>query len=63
MIFAPVYRNGGFLLKKINANFNKKAPKIVHDVYTQRNESKRMNVDFDTLDRTSKRINRIFYEK
>lgn len=22
MIFAPVYRNGGFLLKKINANFN-----------------------------------------
>ena len=22
MILAPVYRNGGFLLKKINANFN-----------------------------------------
>ena len=61
--FESAFKWFKYQVYEINANFNKKAPKIVHDVYTQRNDSKRINVDFDTLDKTSKRINRIFYEK
>lgn len=61
--FIPAFKWFKYKVYEINSKFNKKSPKIIHDVYVERNASKHIDPDLSNLERITKRIQRVFNKK